>query len=108
MIQLADTGFGARIPEIGLCLLQVRSGSESITEYYMPEVRNIISFERTVLASVSKMNQYIKTCDHTQWDEIRDKLQNASVYLLPLHSTPRRQRNSRRVFPQQGPPCPLM
>jgi len=62
-------------------LADVRSGSESIAEQYMPEVRDIVSIERIVLAAVNEMNQYVETRDVAQWERALNTLQEASAYL---------------------------
>ena len=62
-------------------LAGVRSGSKSIAKYYMPEVRDIVSIERIVLAAVSEMNEYIETRDAARWERVSDKLRAASAYL---------------------------
>ena len=67
-------------------LAEVRSGSEIITKYYMPEVQGIAHIERTILAAVSEMNQYAGTRDRKQWDSAWDKLGRASGYLEEVAS----------------------
>ena len=62
-------------------LADVKNGSTSIAKYYMPEVRDIVSIERMVLAAVSEMNQYIETRNAAQWQGAQDKLRAASAYL---------------------------
>jgi len=62
-------------------LADVKSGSESIAKHHMPEVQDIVSIERMVLAAVSEMNQYIATQDAAQWEGALDKLLAASAYL---------------------------
>jgi signal transduction histidine kinase len=62
-------------------LLGVRSGSETIAEFYMPEVQNVVGIERMVLAAINEMNQYIGSRDSTQWDGVWGKLQRATAHL---------------------------
>ncbi|MDR2696239.1 MAG: response regulator [Deltaproteobacteria bacterium] len=59
-------------------LARVRSGSESIARYYMPEVRGIVGIERSILTIVNEMNQYTVTYDRRQWERVWDKLRQAS------------------------------
>ena len=59
----------------------VRSGSETIARYYMPEVRDIVGIERVVLAAVNEMGQYVGSRDSKRWDAVWDKLQRASAQL---------------------------
>jgi len=62
-------------------LTGVRSNSEAIARRYMPQVRDIISVERMVLAAVSEMSQYIETRYAAYWDEVQIRLRNAYEYL---------------------------
>ena len=60
----------------------VKSGSETIVKYYMPQVQGIADIERAVLTAVSEMNQYTTgTGDDRQWEKVWDRLQKASAYL---------------------------
>ena len=60
----------------------VKSGSETIVKYYMPQVQGIAATERAVLTAVNAMNQYTtRTYDDKQWEKVWDKLQEASAYL---------------------------
>ena len=67
-------------------LAGVRSGSEIIAKYYMPEIQGIARVERTILAAVSEMNQYAGTRDRKQWDSAWDKLRRASEHLEEVSS----------------------
>ena len=66
---------------IMLGLAGVRSGSETIANQYMLEVRDIVNIERTILAAVNEMNQYAGTRDRRQWDSAWDRLRNAAEHL---------------------------
>ena len=62
-------------------LAGVRSSSEAIASRYMPQVQDIISIERMVLAAVSEMSQYIETRYPAYWYGVQTRLQNAYEYL---------------------------
>ena len=62
-------------------LTGVRSSSEAIARRYMPQVQDIISVERMVLAAVSEMSQYIETRHAAYWDGVQARLQSAYAYL---------------------------
>ncbi|MCL1915845.1 MAG: response regulator [Desulfovibrionaceae bacterium] len=68
-------------------LAEVRSGSEIIAKSYMPEVRDIVSIERVVLAAVNEMNQYIGSSDPKYWSEGWGKMREASESLERVYAS---------------------
>jgi len=68
-------------------LAEVKSDSESIAKYYMPEVYDIVGIERMILVAVNEMNQYAETRDRKQWDSAWDKLVRAAGYLEEVSSS---------------------
>ncbi|MCL1889723.1 MAG: response regulator, partial [Desulfovibrionaceae bacterium] len=68
-------------------LAKVRSGSKTIAESYMPEVRDIVDIERVVLAAVNEMSQYVGTGDPKHWNGAWGKLRKTSEFLEQVYAS---------------------